>query len=46
MFGTGKGSGASMVMFMLGIAGTLICLIFGKILDRYRYEEADGMRRK
>ena len=46
MFGTGKGSGASMVMIMLGIAGTLICLIFGKILDRYRYEEADGMRRK
>lgn len=38
-FGSGKGSGAAMVMFVLGIAGTTICLIFGKILRKYGFEE-------
>lgn len=33
LFGSGKGSGAAMVMFVLGIAGTTICLIFGKIFQ-------------
>lgn len=38
-FGIGKGSGAAMVMFILGVVGTAICLIFGRILERYTYEE-------
>ena len=39
LFGSGKGSGAAMMMFLLGIAGTAICLCFGKILGKYTYEE-------
>lgn len=35
LFGCGKGSGAAFVMFVLGIAGTLHCLIFGKKLRKY-----------
>ncbi len=38
LFGTGKGSGAAMMMLILGIAGTVICLVFGKILKQYSYE--------
>lgn len=37
LFGSGKGSGAAMVMFILGIAGTVICLGFGRILQKYEY---------
>ncbi len=39
LFGVGKGSGAAMMMFILGVAGTAICLIFGRILQKYKYEE-------
>ena len=39
LFGNGKGSGAAMMMFFLGIAGTLICLGFGKILKGYIYKD-------
>lgn len=39
LFGSGKGSGAAMVMLILGVAGTLICLLFGRLLRKYRYEE-------
>ena len=39
LFGSGKGAGAAMVMLILGITGTLICLVFGRILRRYRFEE-------
>lgn len=39
MFGSGKGSGAAMAMLILGVAGTLVCLLFGKILRKYRFEE-------
>lgn len=39
LFGVGKGSGAAMMMFILGIAGTAICLIFGQRLKKYRFEE-------
>ena len=35
IFGVGKGSGAALVMFILGIAGTTLCLIFRKILRKY-----------
>lgn len=39
LFGSGKGSGAAMVMLILGIAGTSICLIFGRILRKFRFEK-------
>lgn len=39
LFGTGKGSGAAMMMLILGIVGTLICLVFGQILKQYSYED-------
>lgn len=38
-FGRGKGSGAAMMMFILGIMGTAICLSFGCILRKYTYTE-------
>jgi len=39
LFGSGKGSGSAMMMFILGVAGTLICLMFGQILKKYKYED-------
>lgn len=39
LFGTGKGSGAAMVMFVLGVAGAVVCLVFGRVLRKYRYNE-------
>lgn len=39
LFGIGKGSGAAMVMFVLGIAGAVVCLVFGRVLRKYRYDE-------
>ena len=37
LFGTGKGSGAALMMFIIGIGGVLICLIAGKKLRKYQY---------
>ena len=39
LFGEGKGSGAAMMMFILGVLGTVICLIFGRILRKYKYSD-------
>lgn len=39
LFGTGKGSGAALMMFLLGLAGVTICLIFGRILRKYTYTD-------
>lgn len=39
LFGTGKGSGAAMMMFILGILGVAVCLGFGRVLRKYRYTE-------
>ena len=39
LFGAGKGSGAAMMMFILGVRGVVICLGFGRVLRRYRYTE-------
>ncbi len=39
IFGMGKGSGAALVMFILGILGIAVCLVFGKILRRYEFKE-------
>lgn len=38
-FGSGKGSGAAMMMFILGITGVVICLYFRGILRKYTYKE-------
>ena len=38
LFGYGKGSGAAVTMFVLGLAGTLHCLIFGKKMKKYKYK--------
>ncbi len=42
LFGAGKGSGAALVMFLLGILGVVICLGFGRILRNYEFAEPAG----
>ncbi len=39
LFGIGKGSGAALMMFVLGVAGIAVCLIFGRRLNRYHYSD-------
>lgn len=39
LFGMGKGSGAALMMFILGIIGSLICIITGRKLKKYQYNE-------
>lgn len=39
LFGNGKGSGAALMMFILGFAGTMICLIVGRKLKKYHYSD-------
>lgn len=39
LFGSGKGSGAALALFLLGIAGVGICLMAGKRLKKYRYSD-------
>ena len=39
LFGIGEGSGAAMMMFLLGVSGTVVCLGFGRILRKYRYQD-------
>ena len=39
LFGSGKGSGAAFMMFLLGMAGTIFCLVFGMKLKQYHYSE-------
>lgn len=39
LFGSAKGSGAAMVMFILGILGVFVCLLFGRQLEKYRYRD-------
>jgi len=36
MFGSGKGSGAG----LMGLLGAAICLVFGRILKKYKYHES------
>ncbi len=40
MFGMGKGSGAGMMIFILGLSGMTLCLVFWRILKKYKYQEA------
>jgi MFS family permease len=39
LFGNGKGSGAALMMFILGIAGVVLCLATGQRLKQYKYTE-------
>ena len=39
LFGTGKGSGASLMMFILGLAGIIWCLAFERKLKQYQYRD-------
>ena len=38
-FGTGKGSGAALMMLILGVCGSFFCIIIGKKLKKYRFVE-------
>lgn len=40
LFGLGKGSGAGLMIFILGLLGMAICLVFGRILRKYNYYES------
>lgn len=35
LFGTGKGSGAALMMFILGVSGSMFCIITGKKLKKF-----------
>lgn len=39
LFGSGKGSGAALMLFMLGAAGVLLCVLFGRRLSQYTYTD-------
>ena len=39
LFGAGKGAGAALMMFALGVAGVLWCLGAGRRLKKYRYSD-------
>ncbi len=39
LFGTGKGSGAALMMFLLGASGSAVCIIMGRKLKKYRYNQ-------
>lgn len=39
LFGSGKGSGAALMMFILGATGSLLCIIMGRRLKKYHYSE-------
>ena len=40
LFGEGKGSGAAMLFFMIGVIGTLICVVFTVLLRKHSWSEA------
>ena len=39
LFGTGKGSGAAVLLFLLGLLGVGVCLGFGRLLRRYSFRD-------
>ncbi len=39
LFGIGKGSGAALMMFILGVSGATLCLISGQFMKKYKYVE-------
>lgn len=38
-FGESKGSGAALLFFVIGVAGVLVCLIFNRMLKKYKWSE-------
>ena len=40
LFGAGKGSGAALMMFILGVSGSIICIMIGKKLKKYQYNDS------
>lgn len=44
LFGKGKGSGAAMLFFVIGVIGVLICLIFNHRLKKYKWIERSDPR--
>ena len=40
LFGSGKGSGAALAMFILGVVGALLCFLSGQRLKKYKYVES------
>ena len=40
LFGSGKGSGAALVMFILGVVGAGLCLVTGRLLKNFKYVES------
>lgn len=42
LFGTGKGSGAALLLFLLGILGVTVCLVFGRLLSKYAFREDES----
>ncbi len=39
LFGAGKGSGAALMMLILGVSGSSVCILTGKRLKKYQYIE-------
>lgn len=39
LFGSGKGSGAALMMLILGVSGSFLCLITGRKLKKYSYRK-------
>ena len=39
MFGEGKGSGAAMMFFFMGVAGVAVCVIFSLVLRKYKWAQ-------
>lgn len=39
LFGTGKGSGAAVMMFVIGVSGAIVCIVFSQILKKYQFKE-------
>lgn len=43
LFGVGKGSGAAMLFFVIGLTGVAVCLIFNALLKKYRRSDEFAM---
>lgn len=39
LFGSGKGSGAALMMGILGVTGALLCITSGQVMKRYKYTD-------
>lgn len=46
IFGEGKGAGAAMLFFVIGVSGVLVCLLFNFLLRRYNWtDKASGTQK-